>query len=129
MRQQEDELTRLKIDVAIVTFEADFFAQAYVTETELKWPLLVDGGRGLYNKYDMLTAGFFDVWNPSSAWAYAKEITKGNYPQVAHDDVRQRGGDVLIDPSGKVRIHHVGIGPTDRPPVSDILEFVETFHQ
>lgn len=35
--------------------------------------------------------------------------------------VGQRGGDVLIDPAGIVRVHHVGDGPADRPSVESLL--------
>ncbi|HSH13152.1 MAG TPA: SelL-related redox protein, partial [Desulfurivibrionaceae bacterium] len=38
--------------------------------------------------------------------------------------IHQRGGDVLIDPNGMVRLHHIGKGPADRPRVEDILRLV-----
>ena len=36
----------------------------------------------------------------------------------------QRGGDVLIDPDGIVRMHRVGKGPADRPGVERFLQIV-----
>jgi len=37
-------------------------------------------------------------------------------------DISQRGGDVLIDPDGIVSLHHIGVGPSDRPAVESILK-------
>jgi hypothetical protein len=54
-----------------------------------------------------------------------KEILKGHKPQKATDDIYQRGGDVLIDPEGNIHLHHVGIGPTDRPPIDTIFQILE----
>jgi hypothetical protein len=31
------------------------------------------------------------------------------------------GGDVLIDPTGIVSLHHVGAGPADRPAIETIM--------
>ena len=43
------------------------------------------------------------------------------YEVITEGDIFQRGGDVLIDPTGIVALHHVGNGPADRPPVETIL--------
>lgn len=91
-------------------------------ETSLPWPLLIDENRETYANYGMLTASFMDVWGPESWWAYLKEILKGRLPKESHGDIFQRGGDVLIDPDGIVRMHHVGAGPADRPAVWTILQ-------
>ena len=111
--------------MAVVTFEAGAVARAYAAETALTWPLLVDESRALYHAYDMLQAGFWDVWGPRTLWAYAKALLRGERLHAAGGDTSQRGGDVVVDPDGVVRMHHVGGGPADRPPVADILRIVE----
>ena len=105
----------------MVTFENDMFARSYVEETSLSWPLLVDDTRETYRRYGMLTASFWDIWGPGTWWAYAKGLLKGQKLRKSEGDVYQRGGDVLIDPSGIVRLHHVGVGPSDRPSVEAIV--------
>ena len=100
------------------------FARAYVGETSLSWPVLVDGSREVYRGYGMLSASFRDIWGPKSGWAYMKELAKGEKLRKPHGDVTQRGGDVLVDPAGIVALHHVGAGPADRPPVESILRRV-----
>ncbi len=122
MREQEEEFTRRNVRIAVVTFEAGFLARQYVAETGLIWPILIDEQRELYRAYGMLTASFWDIWGPKSWWAYCKALLHGQHLQPSHGDISQRGGDVLIDPAGIVRLHHVGEGPADRPPVARILE-------
>ena len=124
MREREDELAQRGVRVAVVTFEHDFFARQYVAETGLNWPLLVDAHRDVYRGYGMLAASFGDVWGLKSWGAYLQALLKGRLPKPAHGDIYQRGGDVLIDPAGIVRLHHVGAGPADRPAVETILQRV-----
>ncbi len=108
----------------MVTFEAGFIARAYIEDTDLQWPLLVDEERDAYRAYDMLEASFWDVWGPKTLWAYGKALLSGQKLQQSDGDISQRGGDVLIDPDGVVRLVHVGDGPADRPDVERLLEVV-----
>jgi hypothetical protein len=112
----------LNVKVVVITFEFDSAVRSYIEETNFPWPLLVDTDRKLYNSYGMLSAGFWDIWGPKTWWAYLKEICKGHFPRKSSGDLNQRGGDVLIDPSGVVRFHHIGMGPADRPDVGNILK-------
>ena len=127
MRQHEKELRGQSVNIVVVTFEAAFLARSYKEETKISWPILVDADRKLYNSYDMLSAGFWDIWGPKTWWAYLKEICKGRLPRKSTGDVSQRGGDVLIDPTGVVRLHHVGEGPADRPTIDSILFIIKGF--
>ena len=125
LRQHEEQIEQLGLKVLVVTFQAQWLAEAYVGETELRWPLLVDETRELYTAYGMARGRWRDILGPAAWWAYAKLIARGRRPKSATGDVRQLGGDVLIDPAGMIRLHHIGRGPADRPPVEKILSLVE----
>jgi hypothetical protein len=112
--------------VVIVTFEAGPIAQAYVRDTDLRWPLLVDESRALYSAYGMERGRWWDIFGPAAWWVYAKLLVNGRRLRRPSGDVQQLGGDVLIDPAGIVRLHHVGAGPAERPSVSSILDAVRT---
>jgi len=125
LQEQEKFLEELNVQIAVVTFEAGFLARAYAEDAGLKWPLLVDEDRFLYHGYGMLKASFLELVGPATWWVYLKEILWGKWPKKASGDVSQRGGDVLIDPDGVVRLHHIGRSPADRPAVKSILETVQ----
>jgi len=124
LRDHENEFTKRNVKIAVVTFENDFFARGYVVETSLTWPLLVDDTRETYRNFGMLSSSFWDIWGPKTWWAYLKEVIKGEKLRKSEGDIYQRGGDVLIDPNGIVSLHHVGVGPADRPAIETILNKV-----
>lgn len=126
MRERNNDLLANNIKVVVISFEAGCLARQYIEETGLEWPLLVDEGRELYRAYDMFAAGFWDIWGPSTWLAYCREILHGRLPKKSSGDILQRGGDVLIDPEGIVRLHHVGSGPADRPGVDAILRVLSS---
>ena len=124
MRLHEKELDDLGVKVVVVTFQAGPLADAYGRETELSWPLLVDDTLSLYRAYGIERGRLWDIWGPASWGAYAKLLSRGRKMKAPAGDVNQLGGDVLVDPQGIVRMHHIGSGPADRPPVSQLLDVI-----
>ncbi len=111
--------------VVVVTFEAGFLARAYIEDTGLAWPLLIDSTREVYKAYDMLEATLWDIWGSATWWAYFRELLRGHLPKKSEGDINQRGGDVLLDPEGMIRFHHVGQGPADRPSARSLLRVLD----
>jgi hypothetical protein len=126
LRDLEVEFTERNVKIVIITFENNFLARSYVEETSLSWPLLVDEKREVYRDYGMLSASFWDIWGPKTWWVYLREILKGEKLRKSESDIFQRGGDLLIDPTGIVRMHHIGAGPADRPAVEMILHIIDS---
>lgn len=126
MREQEEIFSQLGVRVVVVSFEANFLARQYLEDTALPWPLLVDEQRELYHAYGMLHGSFWDIWGLKTWLAYFRELRMGNKPKESKGDVMQRGGDVLIDPQGIIRLHHVGSGPADRPEVDRIIGLIRS---
>ena len=108
----------------VITFETRPWAEAYVRETDLPWPLLVDTSREVYRAYGMVRGSFSAIWSPASWGAYADLIRKGRRPRPPTGDIYQLGGDVLVDRAGKIALHRVEAGPADRPRVADLLTVV-----
>jgi len=112
--------------VLIITFESQQAGSEYIRESGISWPIVLDNQRHLYNNYNMYRASFWDVWGLRSCWAYLKQLVKGRLPKALSSDIYQRGGDVLIDDQGVIRLHHVGTGPADRPAIDSILKIVDS---
>jgi hypothetical protein len=121
LQQHERTFQDLDTHIAVVTFETAARARAYASETRIAWPVLLDRDRTLYRGYGMQRGRLLDILGAATWWAYAKELARGQLPGWPTDDTRQLGGDVLIDPTGIVKFHHVGSGPADRPSVDTIL--------
>ena len=111
--------------MVVVTFESTQSAIAYAKNSGTDWPTLVDERRYLYTHYQMNRAGFWDLWGPATWRAYWQQLVKGNLPKITTGDIHQRGGDVLINGQGEIRLHHVGTGPADRPSVESIIEIIK----
>ena len=121
LQQARDELARREIQPLVVTFEGPEEAREYLDETGLIWPLLVDTDRRLYRAYGMRKARLRHLWGFATMRAYGGEALRGRIPRIPRADTVQQGGNVLIDPAGVVRFHHVGSGPADRPTVATVL--------
>ena len=46
-------------------------------------------------------------------------------PRASDQDVRQRGGDFVVGPDGRIRLAHASDDPADRPSVGAILAALE----
>ena len=125
MRDLQAEFDSFGVQIVIVTFEAGYFAEQYIKETGIEWPLLIDKNRDVYQAYGMLQAGFWDIWGFSTWLAYLKELFKGAKLKKSPGDIHQRGGDVLISPQGLIKFYHVGNGPADRPGAVKILKIIK----
>ena len=124
LRHQQERLDELKIQVKIVGFDSGAKAKEYVKETQLPWPLLLDIERKLYTAYGMEKGSWWSISNPVAVARYVGLMLRGQKPGKPGCDVFQLGGDVLIDPDGIVRLHHVSAGPHDRPSPEEILGLV-----
>ena len=124
MSQLRHRREELGAEPVLVSFATPAHTRRYVTERKLDWTVLIDEQRELYHAYGMRRARLWEVWSGATLRAYASEIRRGQWPRRAREDVRQRGGDVLVDPDGLVRLHHVGKGPADRPSVDSIIRAV-----
>jgi hypothetical protein len=116
------QLLDLKTDVLVVTFESPERAQAYVAEYDLPWPLVVDSEKTLYRVFSMQDTTTWNLFRPSNWGKYIRLLFKGLRVHAPTDNVKQLGGDVVVDAKGVIRLHYVSAGPTDRPSMETLLE-------
>ncbi len=123
--QNIDTLNRLSLKILPISFQRT--PTTALASAEIP-PLgyYLDLERQFYHYYGMYSAGFWDLWGPSTWFAYLKLLLQGKKFQKSDGDIHQRGGDILIDPAGIVRLHHIGSGPSDRPSIRSIFHLIET---
>ena len=108
-----------------MTFESQQADLLSNTDEGHRFPYHFDLEKKLYHHYGMEKAGFRDVWGLRTLKTYFRLLLQGKKLLKSQGDVYQRGGDVLIDPDGKIRFHRISIGPGDRPPLDTVWAVIE----
>ena len=125
LQQASDEFERRGVQVLVVTFEKPVHARQYSADFSLRWPLLIDQDRRLYAAYGMEAGQWRKLLGPKACLTYARLLVRGRRLRRVHGDVRQLGGNVVIDAEGVVRFHHVAHSPADRPGVTELLSVID----
>ncbi len=107
-----------------MTFDNDNMANAYLQQTRVPWTLCLDPKREQYRAYGLERFSWWTMYGPVSVWNYLKLLWQGHRIPQPGRDWRQGGGDVLIDPTGVVRLCYASHSPHDRPAPSLILDHV-----
>jgi alkyl hydroperoxide reductase subunit AhpC len=126
LRHFETELRRMDVQVLVISFGAEFWASAWLQETQLPFPLLLDPERAAYRAYG-LERSFVRVWSPKVMWHYMRRVLAGQKLQSIQGDPHQLGGDFVVDAAGVIRLAHRSRDPVDRPAVETLVAaFKET---
>ena len=128
LREQKQKLDELGLQVLIITFEEAAVAAAYKRDLHLPWPLLLDPTRHHFAAYGMDRGSLWKVMGPANWWFYLRLLLLGRRVRRPTGDVYQLGGNVLIDPAGVVRLHHITTTSTDRPAVENLLDTIRGKH-
>lgn len=124
MREFESELAA-DADVKVVTFDSEKMAREYRRKFNLHWPLLLDPDRELYRTYTMGQGTWWALASPHRIVRYLVDISCGSIPGKQGKDIRQLGGDIVIDPQGIIRLFHPSQNPHDRPSANQILDLIK----
>ena len=123
MREFESELVEYA-EVKVVTFDSEKLAREYRAKFNLSWPLLLDPELELYRANGMDKGSWWALASPRRIMRYLGDIFSGSLPGKKGKDIRQLGGDIVIDPDGLVQLFHPSQTPHDRPSANDIVELV-----
>ena len=120
-------LDQLRINVLPISFQRPQVRTLPAAGDPPPVDYFLDLEKSLYHHYGMFSAGFWDLWGPRTWLVYLKLLAKGQKLIKSEGDVEQRGGDVVIDPAGIIRLHHIGSGPGDRPDIDSVLAMIKNF--
>jgi len=110
----------------IVSFAEPDRLLHYQEQHRWPFPILADPQRTAYHAFDLRRLSWLRVFSPGTLMRYAKLLRAGLKPQAhGHDDIRQSGGDFLLDRSGKVLFAHRSRDPADRPTVEALLSQID----
>jgi peroxiredoxin len=126
LRQRQAELDERRAVVLVIAFEAMCRVQEYCRRHAVPFRCLVDEGRTVYQAYGLGRASWSRTLTPRSLAPYIRLMFSPRAVRRAPDqDVRQRGGDVVIGRDGRVMMEHMSDDPADRPTVDAILDALD----
>ena len=108
-------------EVAIVSFEKPARLRAYVRYHKLPYLSLSDESRALYHAFGMDRGPWWRIYGTRVVWRYLKAYLGGEKIRI-RGDTFQRGGDVILDGDGVVRLAHAGTDSYDRPEIDVLLK-------
>jgi peroxiredoxin len=126
VRRIYEKLRELGAEVLVISFAPPQRVRTYVTEYPQPFPVVSDPSLAAYSAFALERAPMRSMLRPGVIGRYLLHIFHGWWPKrsAAGEDVRQLGGDFLLDADGKLRYVHPSAEPTDRPSAAELLEQV-----
>ncbi len=107
----------------LVSFGAPEAAKVWLEEMCPSFQLLLDTERTSYRAYG-LERSWLRSWNLKTQWYYLRAILSGRKWRGIQGDSAQLAGDFVISPDRKLLLVYRSHDPTDRPKVSELIEFL-----
>lgn len=124
LRHKYDEIRSAGAEVVMVSFVRPQSLSQYVRDLSLPFVVLWDDDRRVYRAYGLRSAPLLQVYSARVLWGYVKMMLTGHRLRKPVGDVRQLGGDFVIDGEGIVRLAHPSQRADDRPGVDELVSLV-----
>ena len=104
-----------------ISFEPQDRLFQLARQLRLPFPLLSDPERDVYRAYGLRRGRLSQLLSPGTVLAYLKLLAGKRIYYLRWSDLRQFGGDFVIDEQGVVQFEHRSVTPQDRPSVELLL--------
>ena len=97
-----------------------------------QWPfaILADPDRRAYEAFALPRLSWRQVFSPATLKLYFRLLRQGKKRQVyGREDLRQAGGDFLIDRAGSILLAHRSRDPADRPTPEQLLREIDRIRE
>ena len=125
MRRQYGKIQAQNGTVLAVSFEPRGRLFQLSRQMQLPFLLLSDPERDVYWAYRLGSRSLRQMFGLGTIWAYIKLLARGRRHHFGRSDLRQGGGDFVIDGQGVVRFEHRGAASHDRPPVDQLCTMLD----
>ena len=125
MRQKHGEFEARGAAVLAVSFEPRDRLFQLSRQLQLPFPLLSDQERDSYRAYGLQRGYWRQIFSPQTVLAYVKLLVQGRLYHFRRSDLRQLGGDFIVDPEGVIRYQNRSAAPHDRPSVDELMREVD----
>ena len=125
MRQKHSEIQARGAAVLAVSFEPRDRLFQLSRQLQLPFPLLSDQEMDTYRAYGLQRGNLRQIFSLQTVLIYVKLLAKGHLYHFRRSDLRQLGGDFIIDPEGVIRYQYRSAAPHDRPSVDELMRVVK----
>lgn len=124
MRQKNSDIEAMGATVLAVSFEPRDRLFQLSRLLQLPFPLMSGQEMDVYRAYGLQRADLRHIFSLKTILTYVKLLAKGRMYQFRRSDMRQLGGDFVVDPEGVIRYQYRGTAPNDRPSVAELIRAV-----
>ncbi len=129
MRRFEDEFSRRRTRILLISFADERWGRAFLEETETPFSLLLDPQLEVYRAYG-LGRSALRSYSPSTIWTYLKAMATGRKVRMTpQGDPHQMGGDFLVGADRRLILARPSRTPADRPDVAQLLAALDSDSQ
>jgi peroxiredoxin len=124
VQDRQQEFDALGVQIVAIAFVTPERLRSYLGAHPLPFRALADPDRSAYQALGLGRAGWSRLFGWNVLRAYAGLLWRGRKLERAREDVRQLGGDFLLDAHGEIVFAYRSRDPADRPSVDDLLAAV-----
>jgi len=121
VRARQPELDAAGASLVVLSPEPPEDLAAVARQEGWTGPVLGDPDRQAFRAYGLGRLPWHRVFTPKTLFMYLGFMLRGRWPQPPGQDVRQQGGDFVVDGDGIVRFAFSGRSSDDRPPAADLV--------
>ncbi|MCU1427906.1 MAG: hypothetical protein JWL83_1906 [Actinomycetia bacterium] len=121
MREHYVEIKAAGADIVAIGTGDARYAEAFVRDTDIPFPVLVDDNAEAAAAASVRTVDWFTLLHPRTWRATRETSRRGYHVKRAGKRVRQLGATFVVAPGDVVRYEHFDADSTDHAPVADIL--------
>ena len=108
-------------EVVVISFEPPERLPTYIDAHGWRFPVVSDPSRESYKAFGLGSADWRTLLGPKVVLKYAALLARGYRPRATDSDVRQLGGDFVIDAGRRIVFGHRSNDPADRPSAKVLL--------
>ena len=113
-------------NVVLITFTRPRNLRGFRHLLGLSYPVVADETRDVYRAYGLGRGAWWQVWSLRTLRAYGRLLRGGARLRRPTEDIRQLGGDFVVDADGVLVYTYRSKRPDDRPSVDELVQAVRS---